>query len=130
MSFTLEKTRTYSIRDASGSALKGVGFFSKRSDIGSTSFLGLCSVGYDQRLYVWRMSPSYYDDDGDNTGGVKKLIAGQEGCPLEWVCGTMVNIGDVNSMSLLEKGMERQEVVVVGEGFQLFELGNTQKEGN
>jgi hypothetical protein len=85
--------------------------------------LGLCSVGYDQRLSVWRLALPSGHRTAEEEPATLRSSAGEESCPLEWIAGDMVNVGDVNAMALVsEEGSSSGGVLVVGEGFQLFDL--------
>jgi hypothetical protein len=126
MELRLEKKRLHCVSQASGSALKGIGFFplTTQTPLLPPS-LGLCSVGYDQRLSVWKLALlAPYITELCTEQTPFRSIAGAEDCPLEWVAGSVVNVGDVNAMALEaeEEAGEQRRVLVVGEGFQLFEL--------
>jgi hypothetical protein len=128
LSRTLLEEEKFVVSSASGSALNGIQFFPLRqspSSPPSGRALGLCCAGYDQRLGVWEVclpaSPLEME--------TRRSCPGDQDCPLRWLGGSLVNIGDVNSLALLAQldvpqapGGECVTVAVVGEGFQLFEL--------
>jgi hypothetical protein len=127
----LEEQQQIVVSSASGSALNGIQFFSLPFSLSPSPGLGLCCAGYDQRLGVWEVSlPLSIEETAETKieGGVlRRSSPGEKDCPLRWLGGTLVNIGDVNSVALLEgsspgEGGGRAAVAVVGEGCQLFEL--------
>ena len=174
------------ILGASGSAIKGVRLFPSLSEGGS---LLLASVGYDQRLSIWKLS----DDNEDivdpivplkdvsipcqvqvstnaNALSIKRKLCNDENIadihvppstsmdvedegaefpiaspirftsdhisifsqpikestyefsygPLHWLGGSIVNVGDVNGMAVLQTDKGDNLLAVVGEGFQVF----------
>lgn len=84
--------------------------------------LFVLSVGYDQRLYLWKVLPiSDADDSTSNSGKVKECnrhvaryfsLAG----------GNAVCIGDVAGMSIAKMSSHRWLVSVVGEGCQTYNI--------
>jgi WD40 repeat protein len=87
---------------ASGSALKGVRLIGINNGVAS-----LVTVGYDQRLYVWRVRC-----DTDSAAPT-----------MEWVCGAPVNVSDVGSVDVgVISGGTSSLCCVVGEGIQLFSV--------
>jgi len=67
--------------------------------------INIISIGYDRRLKLWSLE--------DENGGK------QEELNITFLCGSMCNIGDIGSMHCAHSS-----VLVVGEGFQLFNLEN------
>jgi hypothetical protein len=82
--------------------LKGIKVLGMENSVAS-----LVTVGYDQRLYVWRVR---CDTDGAAP-------------TMEWVCGAPVNVSDVGSadVGIISDGTSNL-CCVVGEGIQLFSM--------
>ena len=84
------------------------------------SSVHLLSVGYDQRLSVWRITslPSSRNDE-DSSHPISKMDF-----KLEWKFGTISIVGDVGGMALCQDDgfTQRYKVAVVGEGTQMYDV--------
>lgn len=124
----------YRINGASGSALKGIHFLSNNPTTNNKNIhnnLYICSVGYDQRLSLWSFNPEQFNNNNDNTPNTQQFQATDKNCPLIWNEGSMVNIGDVNSLAVSNSKNNNSDdsgkssdsyISVIGEGFQIFRL--------
>ena len=107
----------------SGSAIKGVKFFSKNEN------LFLCNVGYDRRLYFWNAQA--YIDHTLRSHVIRYKCSGidlpinivdKNDCLLmQWVDGCIVNVADIGDMSC-DESLGSVDIAVVGEGIQTFSL--------
>jgi hypothetical protein len=91
------------VESAAGSAIKGIRFLSPISKA-ALPVPFVVSVGYDQRLSLWKI-----DKSRDN--------------PISWVDGTIVNVSDVCSIDIaedLDTRINKFWCVVVGEGCQII----------
>jgi hypothetical protein len=103
---------------ASGSALKGVCFAAEGSRI--------LTVGYDQRLSVWRLHPNQPPLEplagGVSTCPVSVVAGGASGesqsC-LAWVSAALTDVADVGGLAVSEDGTK---ALVFGQGAQLFDV--------
>ena len=130
-----------------GSAVKGITYLSSPLSGQSGHLVG---VGYDQRLSLWKLhlNESALEREERTGGSLSPIIVtrmprdvqtkeGHSGFDvgLEWLTGCLVNIGDINALHLVsdicnqaemtaEESMlpPRRVALVVGEGFQVFEL--------
>lgn len=63
----------------------------------------------------------------NNNPNIQCFEAKDNNCPLIWNKGSMVNIGDVNSLAVSSNSFNSDDrkdsfVAVIGEGFQIFRL--------
>ena len=126
---SIEACRVVRIHGACGSAIKGVSSMALPGQDATRAF-GLVSVGYDQRLSLWEYSETSPSADHSSTSkcteehydlSVSGPAGGHATCPLQWKGGSVVNVGDVNSMAL-QQSTGGVHIAVVGEGFQEFHI--------
>jgi WD40 repeat protein len=107
----------------SGSAIKGVNFFSKND------FLYLCNVGYDRRLYFWSLQ-AYTDGtlqslavtySCDGIDIPVNIVNKNEADLMKWVDGCVVNVADIGDMAC-DESQGSVDIAVVGEGVQTFSI--------
>ena len=116
--------------------MKGIHFIPETNDDGDDDnnnkdnhfHLHICSVGYDQRLTLWDLNCDQFNQNVTST--IQRYNVADKNCPLIWNKGSMVNVGDVNSLAVSQSnshgsnsysGRERF-VGVIGEGFQVFRI--------
>ena len=99
---------------ATGSAIKGIALLSGGRRV--------VSVGYDQRLNLWRLPEANAEPapllDGDTTGAIRP----REGA-FVWESGVLVNIGDIEGLVLAANDPRDEAVrlLVMGQGFRYFD---------
>ncbi len=107
----------------SGSAIKGVKFFSKNET------LFLCNVGYDRRLYFWSVQ-AYVDYTLRSDiipfkcNGIDlpvTIVDKKDTLLMKWANGSIVNVADIGDMAC-DESLGSVDIAVVGEGIQTFSL--------
>lgn len=112
---TLELLKLVRYDGASSSAIKAVKLMNQNEEK-DNDFLRLYSVGYDQRLSLWKVNPNVETNTRqaqEKNKDIKRM--------LQFLCSSFVHVSDISSLDCIQQE-EKEYCVVAGEGLEVFSL--------
>eukprot|EP00594_Rhizosolenia_setigera_P013767 CAMPEP_0178976602 /NCGR_PEP_ID=MMETSP0789-20121207/23938_1 /TAXON_ID=3005 /ORGANISM="Rhizosolenia setigera, Strain CCMP 1694" /LENGTH=817 /DNA_ID=CAMNT_0020665735 /DNA_START=189 /DNA_END=2643 /DNA_ORIENTATION=+ len=112
---TLELLKLVRYDGASSSAIKAVKLMNQNEGK-DNDFLRLYSVGYDQRLSLWKVNPNVETNTRqaqEKNKDIKRM--------LQFLCSSFVHVSDISSLDCIQQE-EKEYCVVAGEGLEVFSL--------